>query len=255
MPKKDSKSTPRFDPRVALIAFLVVSVTVVASDSWIALAGAAGLLGWYMAATGVASRTVLKSTASVGWFLAAAMAVFMLTVPGRVLLGIGDLYITAEGVIAGLMLSARLMLLVWLSTAYVQTVPLVDTMDGIASLLQPITRGRGNLLVAAGVAVAFVPLMIATAKRVKAARTARGEPEGRGFIANARFAAAAAVPLFAAVFRSADELAQAMEARCFDPSAARTSYASLKASRRDWILAAIVAVWTAVSFVITFRSA
>jgi len=243
----------RFDPRVTIVALVVLAITIVVSRGWAVLGGTTVLLAAYLFVTGLRARDVLRSTAAVVWFAAAAMVVSMLTVPGNVLFGSGDLFITEEGIMDGLVLSARLVLLVWLSTSYVLSVPLVGTLDGIAALLHPLLRGRGNLLLVSGIAVAFVPMLLSTARRVRAARIARGEPEGTGFVANARFTASAAVPLFAAVFRSADELAQAMEARCFDPAATRTRYANLRIERRDWILAGIVTLWAILSLLVTLR--
>jgi energy-coupling factor transport system permease protein len=248
------ESRTRFDPRVTILALVVLSITVVVTDDWLVLGGVALVLGAYIAAMGAPPAAVLKSVTAVAWFAGAAMIVSALTVPGKVLVGAGDVYVTQEGMALGLMLSARLALLVSMSTAYVLTVPLVRTMDAIASVVHPLTRGRGNLLVVSGIAIAFVPMLIQTAKRVRAARIARGEPGGKGVVANARFAAAAAVPLFAAVFRSADELAEAMEARGFDPAARRTVFADLRIAGRDRVLIAAIAAWAAVALLVTLRS-
>lgn len=252
-PGKAPETGISFDPRVTILALLALSVATVATDSWLVIGSVVALLAAYLHATGLPPGAVLGSTRAVAWFAAAAMAVSMLTVPGNVLFSTGNLFVTSEGIMTGLKLSARLVLLAWMSTAYVLTVPLVGTMDGIAALLSPVTRGRGTVLLVAGIAVAFVPMLISIARRVRAARTARGEPEGTGVIANVRFAGSAAIPLFAAVFRSADDLAQAMEARCFDPAARRTRYANLTLGRKDWILAGTVALLTLVSLLATLR--
>ena len=251
-PKSTEKGIP-FDPRVTILALVVLSLTTVTADSWLVIGGVAALLGGYLYLARLHPGAVLASTRAVLWFVAAAMVVSMLSVPGNVLFSAGGAFVTTDGIMSGLMLSARLVLLVWISTAYVLTVPLVATMDGIDALLHPFARGRSNVLLVAGIAVAFVPMLISIARRVRAARIARGEPEGKGFIANVRFAGSAAIPLFATVFRSADDLAQAMEARCFDPAARRTGYSTLTLKRRDWFLAGALALLALISLLTALR--
>jgi energy-coupling factor transport system permease protein len=252
-PSASTAPVPSFDPRVTIPALIVLSVTAGVADDPAVLGGILLLLAAFLAAVRVPPWKVLRSTGAVAWFAAAAVGVSAVTVPGEVLLRIGDLYVTEAGVMEGLTLAGRLVLLAWLSSAYVLATPLVRTMDGIAALLRPFTRGRAQLVIVAGLALAFVPMLVQTAKRVRAARVARGEPEGRGYVSNIRFAAAASVPLFAAVFRSADEVAVAMEARCFDPSQPRTSYARLSIGPADRVVITAVIVWAVASVLIAAR--
>jgi energy-coupling factor transporter transmembrane protein EcfT len=114
--------------------------------------------------------------------------------------------------------------------------------DGIEEALRPLRRHLGPLMQVLTLALNFVPLLLQSAQQIKKAQVARGADIERSLLLQIRFAMAAAVPLFAMAFRSSEQLALAMESRCYDPHAERTHYGQLKFRATDWLVSALIAI-------------
>jgi energy-coupling factor transport system permease protein len=146
-------------------------------------------------------------------------------------------YITREGILSGLFLSARIVMLLWASSIFVWSTPLLDILDGTASAMKFFRIPAGPVIMSTSIALNFVPILIQSAKKVKLAQLARGAEEPSGFLRQVRNTASLALPLFAEVFRSADSLAEAMDTRCYSSVRRRTQYRALRLSPADWWLA------------------
>jgi energy-coupling factor transport system permease protein len=83
------------------------------------------------------------------------------------------------------------------------------------------------------IALRFVPTLLDEARRIMKAQMGRGVEFTGGLIARARSAVPILIPLFAGAFRRADDLALAMEARCYRGAEGRTKYLELRLSRAD----------------------
>jgi energy-coupling factor transport system permease protein len=140
---------------------------------------------------------------------------------GSVMFSFGGLYATNEGLTRGMYQGARLITMLWGGFLLVSSTSLEEFLDAGERW----TRQKGRPLFSAGtIAICYMPVLVESARRIAVARRARGEADLPGFLSGLRRAGTSALPLFASALRNADSLAEAMEARCYDPSLPRSQF-------------------------------
>ena len=162
----------------------------------------------------------------------------MFTLSGDTLFEVAGLFATRGGLVTGLVLSAKIVLMLWTSVIFVSTTSIAGVMDAIETIGRPIRRRFGPVIMVMNLTLNFVPTLVHTAQRIKIAQIARGADVDSGFPRQLHFAFSAALPLFASAFRSSEQLALAMESRCYDPSMERTHFSTVRMTAVDWLVAA-----------------
>jgi energy-coupling factor transport system permease protein len=186
--------------------------------------------------------------------ITALINVFMTS--GTVIYSIGPLNITREGVkLAGFMVIRLILLIVGTSLLTLTTSPISLT-DGIESLLNPFKRigvPAHELAMMMTIALRFIPTLIDETDKIMKAQMARGADfESGNIIKRAKNLIPLLVPLFISSFRRADELALAMEARCYRGGVNRTRMKQLKVERRDFAAIAVMVLLVALSVLSRF---
>jgi ABC-type cobalt transport system, permease component CbiQ and related transporters len=149
-------------------------------------------------------------------------------------------HITYEGINTAIMLALRLVLLIiGASLLTLTTTPILLT-DAIEKLLQPFKKigiPAHELAMMMTIALRFIPTLLEETDKIMKAQTARGADFDTGnLVQRAKSFVPVLVPLFVSAFRRADELATAMESRCYRGSIGRTRMRQLKLGRIDlWI--------------------
>lgn len=140
----------------------------------------------------------------------------------------GIFRVTQAGIVFSLFLVTRLVLLVMCSSLLTYTTTPVDLTDGIESLLTPLKWIRfpvHELALIMSIALRFIPILMDETERIKNAQKARGADfETGGPIKKIKAIVPILIPLLLSAFRRADELGDAMEARCYAGSKHRTKY-------------------------------
>lgn len=159
-------------------------------------------------------------------------------------------YITYEGVVTAVKLALRLaLIIVGGSLLTFTTTPILLT-DGIEKLLNPFRRigvPAHELAMMMTIALRFIPTLLEETDKIMKAQAARGADFDSGNLVNrAKSFIPVLVPLFVSAFRRADELATAMEARCYRGSVGRTRMRQLKLGRADVVLTSFTVVFFAV---------
>ena len=199
------------DGRVKIALLMAFSVALFWAHSLSALAAAAVLLAAVMAFGQVRWAAVLKGGAP-----AYVIAAFLLAYNGMSL-----------GWTAGTVVAARVLLLVWGSLVLVSLATATELSEALRRLLAPL--GRVGLPVrdvttAFSIALRFIPLTAEELAGVRAAQASRGASfQGAGLKGRLAAYGGLMVPLFVGLFRRADRLAAAMDARCFGATAAPTT--------------------------------
>lgn len=199
------------DGRVKIALLMAFSVALFWARSLSALAAAAALLAAVMAFGRVRWAAVLKGGAP-----AYVIAAFLLAYNGMSL-----------GWTAGTVVAARVLLLVWGSLVLVSLATATELSEALRRLLAPL--GRVGLPVrdvttAFSIALRFIPLTAEELVSVRAAQASRGASfQGAGLKGRLAAYGGLMVPLFVGLFRRADRLAAAMDARCFGATAAPTT--------------------------------
>ncbi|MCE5196740.1 MAG: energy-coupling factor transporter transmembrane protein EcfT [Negativicutes bacterium] len=143
------------------------------------------------------------------------------------------------GILRGVMMSSRLILLISLTSLLTLTTSPIALTDGLEMLMKPLQRlgfPAHELAMMMTIALRFVPTLIEEADKIIKAQTARGADfEQGGLISRAKNLLPVLVPLFISAFRRADDLAIAMEARCYRGGEHRTRMKELKSGGNDWI--------------------
>lgn len=153
---------------------------------------------------------------------------------------LGPLKITQEGLYAGIKMAVRLSLLIITSSVFLTltTTPLgvADAMESILSPLQKIGFPAHEISMMMSIALRFVPNLMEETDKIMKAQSSRGaQYDTGGVITRARGLVSVLVPLFVSCFRRAEELATAMEARCYHGAEGRTKLHVMKMMKIDYI--------------------
>lgn len=153
--------------------------------------------------------------------------------------------VTQEGLISAVRLAVRLIFLISTTTILTLTTSPISLTDGLESLMKPLKAVRfpvHELAMMMTIAMRFIPTLIEETDKIMKAQTARGaEFDSGSVIKRATGMVPLLVPLFVSAFRRADELAFAMESRCYHGGEGRTRMKVMHLYARDWVAAGIVA--------------
>ena len=181
---------------------------------------------------------------------------------GTVVFRVWRLTATREGIVRALFIACRLVLLVGVTSLLTFTTSPVELTDGIERLLRPFRRigvPAHELAMMMTIALRFIPTLLEETEKIMKAQMARGAVFDRGgALRRARALIPVLVPLFVSAFRRADELALAMEARCYRGGEQRTRMKELRFAPRDaaaLVITAVVAVLFALPFSVWQRLA
>ncbi|MBR3059642.1 MAG: energy-coupling factor transporter transmembrane protein EcfT [Oscillospiraceae bacterium] len=151
-----------------------------------------------------------------------------------------------EGVETAVFMALRIMLLIAGTLLLTYTTSPLQLTDGLESLLNPLKKIHvpvHELAMMMSIALRFIPTLIEETDKIMSAQRARGADfETGGLIAKAKAMLPLLIPLFVSAFRRADELATAMESRCYHGGDGRTRMKQLRMARRDWIALAVGAL-------------
>jgi energy-coupling factor transport system permease protein len=151
---------------------------------------------------------------------------------------IGPLAVDGEGLATGVFFAVRIVLLVVGTSLLTLTTSPVELAGGIERVLRPLAVVGvpvGDLAMTLTIALRFIPTTVEEADRIVTAQAARGARfDSGGPLVRARAYAPVLVPLFFNLFRRADDLATAMEARCYRGSSGRTRLCEAHMRASDW---------------------
>lgn len=230
----------RLDPRTKI---LLVTLYI------IALFSAKGLLGYMvMAATlavcvkisKVGFKSLVRGLKPLVVIIAFTGILNIFFTPAETyLLEWGILRISEKGIQNALFMVVRIMLLVMGTFLMTYTTSPIRLTDGLESLLGPLKRLRvpvHELAMMMAIALRFIPTLIEERDKIMSAQKARGADfESGNIFQKAKALVPILVPLFISAFRRADELATAMECRCYHGGEGRTKLHVLKYQRRDYV--------------------
>ena len=240
----------RLDPRTKILAvlFYMVMVFLAASPLSYGILIAFIVLGAALAK--LPAGLLLRSIKPLWIIILLTMVIHFVTDPGEVLWQWKFLTITKEGIVLGVKMSLRLVLLLLVSSLMTFTTSPIVLTDGIESLLRPFKKigvPAHELAMMMTIALRFIPTLLEETDRIMKAQTARGANFTSGSIMQrGRNMIPLLVPLFVSAFRRADDLATAMEARCYRGGEGRTRMHELAYTFRDTIAMIVVIGLTAV---------
>ena len=229
----------RLDPRTKIIGTLVyiISLFCVKNILGFCLAGIGLLLVVRLAR--IPLKFILRGLKTVMVLLLFTVVLNVFLVKGETLWQWGFISISKEGIYTAVFMAARLILLIIGCSMKTLTTPPIALPDGLERLLRPLKKIKvpvHDIAMMMSIALRFIPILMEETDKIMKAQTARGADfESGNLLAKAKSLIPVLVPLFISAFRRADELATAMEARCYHGDEGRTRMKELKYHLRDHV--------------------
>lgn len=244
------------DPRTKILLTTIFVSSIFLAQSYFAYLALTVFVIVVIAFSRIPFTLVLRSIKPLWIIVVFTLVIHMLTTPGTEIYTLGIITVTQEGLKQGLMMSARLIYLIVISSLLTFTTSPIALTDGIEMLLRPFKRfglPAHELAMMMTIALRFIPTLLEETDRIIKAQTARGADFQSGSIfKRAKNMIPILVPLFISAFRRADELATAMEARCYRGGENRTRMKKLSVSGRDYLAGAVVVMMVGILAVLRY---
>lgn len=231
----------RLDPRTKLIAVLCQMTGLLISfkpSVLLMFVMVTALMVW---SSRLPILLVLKNLRPFIWLFLFTLLVHMFWTDGKVIAKVPLLNaaITAEGATLGLIYSVRLALLIVIAALLTLSTSPVELTDALERLLKPLRRFRApvhEIVMMLTLSLRFIPTLLEEAQRIKNAQLSRGVSFDGSLLKRAKNVVPLILPLFFSAFRRADELAMAMDSRCYTGGEGRTSFRKLAFKAADYIV-------------------
>lgn len=238
------------DPRSKILLTIAYIIAVFLAQSYIGFLFIFVMLTICVALSSIPAKYFLLSLKPLLWILVFTFVLNLFFIPGEtVLFRWWIISITTQALEKAVFLAIRLVLLIaGTSVLTLSTSPILLT-DGIERLLSPLKALKfpaHELAMMMTIALRFIPTLLEEAQKIMKAQMSRGADfESGNLLKRARNLVPLLVPLFVSAFRRAEELAMAMEARCYHGGEGRTRLRVLRFARRDFISFIVMAAFIA----------
>ena len=240
----------KLDPRVKIMATLLYIVALFVIKDFSGFIAAFVMLEAVIIISKVPRRFIWRGLKPVLIIIAFTLAVNLFMVKGEVLWQFGFLHITREGLRTAGFMGIRLVLLIIGSSMLTLTTRPIGLTDGIEALLSPFKKiglPAHELAMMMTIALRFIPTLLDETDKIMKAQQARGADfESGNIFRRAKALIPILVPLFISAFRIAQDLAMAMEARCYGGDVKRTRMNAMKFAKRDVFASIIFCIFLAV---------
>ena len=216
----------RLDPRAKLVSMICYIVALFLGEWFVTYAILLTVLAAVVAASTVKPRALLRGLKPVLFILVFTAVLNIFYTPGEELASFWIFTITKEGVVHAFFMVVRIVMLITCTFLLTYTTSPLALTDGLESLMGPLKKLHvpvHELSMMMSIALRFIPTLIEETDKIMSAQRARGADFDSGnLIQRAKALIPLLVPLFISAFRRADELATAMECRCYHGGEGRT---------------------------------
>lgn len=241
----------RLDPRVKLAGTLLFIISLFFFRNFIGYLVAALFLAVVIGLSHVPFRFMVKGMRAVVFLLLITVVFNLFLTPGETLISIWKLTITKEGLATAVTMAVRLTMLIIGSSIMTLTTTPNNLTDGLEKGLRPLKLFKvpvHEVAMMMSIALRFIPILLEETDKIMKAQIARGADfESGNLIRRAKALVPLLVPLFISAFRRANDLAMAMEARCYRGGDGRTKMKPLVYKRWDGIAYLCILVYLVAS--------
>ena len=229
----------RLDPRTKLILLIVYIVALFLAKSWISYGLMLAFLLSVIKVSTIPAKSIVRGMKPLVMILVfTGVLNLFFTREGRELVNLGDVVVITEGGLTrAILMMARILMLITGTFLLTYTTSPISLTDGLESLLNPLKKIHApvhELSMMMCIALRFIPTLIEETDKIMSAQKARGADFEEGSLMDrAKALIPILVPLFIGAFRRADELATAMECRCYQGGEGRTKMKLLRYRRND----------------------
>ena len=236
----------RMDPRMKLILVVAYVVMLFVAGTLASLLVGVLFLFVVYPVSKISAKMILRSIKPILPILLVTGVLNMFFVDGEILFQLWIFKITREGAVMAALMAVRIVCLIAGTSLLTYTTSPIALTDGIEQLFAPLKRlgvPVHEVAMMMTIALRFIPTLIEETDKIMAAQKARGaDMESGGLMQRIRALVPILIPLFVSAFRRAEELALAMECRCYHGGEGRTRMHTLKMGRVDVCAAAFVSL-------------
>ncbi len=231
----------RLDPRTKLVCMTFLMTALLLSREPVLLCAFAIFSAVVVILSRIPVRFVLRNLRPFVWLFVITLFFHLFWTSGRILtqIPIIGVDVTHEGMQMGLTYSTRLGLLIILAAVLTLTTSPIEMTDALERLFAPLKRFHvptHEIVMMLTLSLRFIPTLMEEAQRLKNAQISRGASFDGTLLQRIRSVIPLILPLFISAFRRADELALAMDSRCYIGGEGRTSFSRLKFGRSDYLV-------------------
>ena len=232
----------RLDPRTKLLLTVIYIVALFCAKFFFSYLLIALVLFTGIKVSGVAPKALVRGLKPILFIICFTAVLNLFYTPGETLASFWIFKITKEGIFTAFFMVLRITMLIMGTFLLTYTTSPIALTDGMEALLGPLKRVKvpvHELAMMMSIALRFIPTLIEETDKIMSAQKARGADfESGNLIERAKALVPILVPLFISAFRRADELAVAMECRCYHGGEGRTKLHVLRYKPRDYLVLA-----------------
>lgn len=245
----------RLDPRVKIVCTLLYLISLFLFDNILGYVVATAFLVFVVKVSKVPFKFIVRGLKPVVMLLMITVVFnLFLNTQGRILVQFWVLKVTTVGLENAVFMAIRLIYLILGSSLMTFTTTPNALTDGIESLLRPLQKIKvpvHEIAMMMSIALRFIPILLEETDKIMKAQIARGaDLENGNMIQKAKAMIPILVPLFVSAFRRANDLAMAMEARCYRGGDGRTKMKPLVYTKKDYSAYAVMIVYVVIAVII-----
>ena len=227
----------RLDPRVKLFATLIYVISLFCAKGVFGFGISVLFLAVVIRLSKVPFKFMVKGLKAIMILMIITAAFNVFLTPGEVLVSFWIFKITKEGLENAVMMTARLIFLILGTSIMTLTTTPNQLTDGLEKALRPLNKIKipvHAIAMMMSIALRFIPILVEETDKIMKAQMARGADfESGNLLKRVKNMIPLLVPLFVSAFRRADNLAMAMEARCYHGGVGRTKMKPLQYNTTD----------------------
>ncbi|MEA1974185.1 MAG: energy-coupling factor transporter transmembrane component T [Bacillota bacterium] len=235
------------DPRFKILASFIYMISIFLVESIVGYLIVTLFVFLVIKCSKIPLKYILKGLKPIMMVIIFAFVINVFFTPGTAMFQYGFIKITNEGLYRGFFMVIRLVYLIVGTSLLTLTTSPIKLTDGIEKLLNPFKKiglPAHELAMMMTISLRFIPTLLEETDKIMKAQMARGADFESGSLINrAKGLIPLLVPLFISAFQRADDLAMAMEARCYRGGDNRTTMKVLKYERRDLIATFILIIY------------
>ena len=229
----------RLDPRTKLIMLVVYIVALFLAKSWLSYALMGAFLVWVIKKSTIPPKSIVKGMKPLVMILIFTGVLNLFFTQEGTLVDIWFIKIYSGGLSRAVLMMLRILMLITCTFLLTYTTSPIALTDGLEALMNPLKKIKvpvHELSMMMCIALRFIPTLIEETDKIMCAQKARGADfENGSLMERAKALIPILVPLFISAFRRADELATAMECRCYQGGEGRTKMKLLRYHREDFV--------------------
>ncbi len=230
----------KLDPRTKIISILVLMIGLLFSFQPVVLIGYGLFFTFVIYLSKLPWSLVLKNLRPFIWLFILTLLIHVLWTSGDKIITIPylNIGISHEGLLLGIVYSLRLLLLIIIAAVLTLTTSPIELTDALEKLFYPLKRFRiptHEIVMMLTLSLRFIPTLMEEAQRIKNAQISRGVSFEGNIVNRMKNIIPLILPLFISAFKRADDLALAMDSRCYTGGNNRTCFKKLQFEKPDFI--------------------